>query len=321
MWVNNVDLFRIGNGKTAEIKDLIVEDDIISSFTEKFDRIKYNKLLSEFEQITANKWCNRRKLVQNLKETTNEDDKMNSINLDEKKTSNRENGENEMKFYQELLSEVIDDLFYEYCADSNHIQINIHSDSTLLKLKYLAHRGCKEYLGILQIWIIYFNKLLQNMDPSTSHRCEERIFSGNYIHHCCLQLLQFHYNQMEIRKSNQKIDGNVTQFKATKSLKKRMEKLSEYNNELSIDSSCDDTNIPKFVRFNSFRAMDIDFVIPQPKKSIEISRKTEYNVFLEERQHNQYVNYIANRTRSSTSWDYYFLPVNNEWRILKCKML
>ena len=366
VWVNNADLVKIGNEKTMEIKDLIFQGkDRISSFSEQFNRIKYNKLLFEFEQITADKWCNTRKTVQNLRQTTYEDDQKKFIGLDERNTTNHENGESEMIFYQELLFEVFDGLFVEFCADSHNISIFINSESTLLKLKYLAHQGFKEYLGILQLWHrnriqdecgIYFGKLLQTLDPVTTHRCEERIFSGNYTHDCCFQLLKFHYNQQtEIRKSTPLIDGNDTpfQFKANKRLTKRKYIFSDPDNEFSSDSICDDINVDKFTHFSKLEnffvsiplelihssrpdsilnesdipsitnTMDVDFIIPQAKSPKKITKQTGKLLCdkSEERQKYQSVQYIAYRTRSSNSSNYYFLPVDNEWRTLKCKIL
>ena len=84
----------------------------------------YNKLLFEFEEITADKWRNTRKMVQNPRQTTYEADQKYFIGLDERNTTNHENEESEMIFYQELLFEVFDDLFVEFCADSHNICIH-----------------------------------------------------------------------------------------------------------------------------------------------------------------------------------------------------
>ena len=101
VWVNNADLVKIGNEKTMEIKDLIFQGkkNRISSFSEQFYRIKYNKLLFGFEQITADKWCNTRKTVQILRQTTYEDDQKSVIGFDERNTTNHENGQSEMIYY------------------------------------------------------------------------------------------------------------------------------------------------------------------------------------------------------------------------------
>ena len=76
------------------------------------------------------------------------------LSFDERNTTNHENGESEMIFYQELLFEVFAGLFVEFCADSHNISIFINSESFLLKLKYLAHQGFKEYLGIYNSGIV-----------------------------------------------------------------------------------------------------------------------------------------------------------------------
>ena len=258
-----------------------------------------------------------------------------------------------MIFYQELLSEVFDEQFVEFCADSQNIEIDKNSESTLLKLKYLAHRGFKEYLGILQIWYssrlqdehgIYFSKLLQTLAPSATHSCQERVFSG-YTYDCCFQFLKLHHDkQTEIRQNIQQIDGNdpIFQFKVNKCLNKRKRKLSDLDDELSSDSICDDENAVKFSRFskleklkvsipleliNSLRTENIlnesevpstsnlhlNFTLSQVQNPMDVNKKTRKFLFPKsgEHQQNEFLQLIADRTRSSNPSNHFYQWITN----------
>ena len=69
-------------------------------------------------------------------------------------SNNNEQGESEMKLYMEILNEVYDEQFIEFSATTLNIPKKHSFESSLSKLEYLAHKGSKEYLGVLKYGIV-----------------------------------------------------------------------------------------------------------------------------------------------------------------------
>ena len=132
------------------------------------------------------------------------EDKSNFSILEKIFTVFLDHGGSELNFYQELLFEALDELFTDLCANSFQICIDKSPQSYENKLKYMAQRGFKEYIGGLQIWFRermqdklgqYFCKILQTLDPSTIHLRQECIFLEDCTHDCCFQLLKYQFNK------------------------------------------------------------------------------------------------------------------------------
>ena len=69
--------------------------------------------------------------------------------LDERWSNNSKQGEDDMKFYREVLYEVYDEQFITFCATSLHILTEQNSELSLSKIEYLANKGFIEYSEVL----------------------------------------------------------------------------------------------------------------------------------------------------------------------------
>ena len=107
----------------------------------EFNQIEYNKLLSKFERLIAEKWCNTRRMIANRNEDSGLDLRYEFEKFAEKCRNNNEQGETEMKFYMEILNEVYDEQFIEFCATTLNIHKKQSFESSLSKLEYLANKG------------------------------------------------------------------------------------------------------------------------------------------------------------------------------------
>ena len=149
VWVHSEEILPNYNGK-FESQDSI-EENIIPTFTQ-FNRIEYKKLLSNFEQLTAEKWCNTRKMAAGLIKDSCLSEKNDFKKLDERYSNNNRQGEHDMKFYREILYEVYDEQFINFCTETLNLWKEQISEPSLSKLEYLVNKGFREFLGVLQIW-------------------------------------------------------------------------------------------------------------------------------------------------------------------------
>ena len=172
--------------------------------------------MTKFEQHISEIWCNGRKLKYNLLKRITNDDKIQFVNLDSRLEITYIcniiciSG-NELHFYSELVLEILDALFLQFCARSFSIEYSQDSTDTDCILKYLAHRGFKEHLGSLQYWYHsrfddergrYLSKVQELQDPSTKHFCEECVFSDLCTHECCFKLLKSSLGQKILFREN-----------------------------------------------------------------------------------------------------------------------
>lgn len=336
-WVHYSELYTHMKPEIKDLSDFLCTDSIVADFSHEFNRTKYNNLLIEFEKITAENWCNTRNMIRKFLQNVCENDKCQFDILDERYSKRIEQGESEMNFYRELLSEVLDNLFIEFCASSFEIDIDKTSESNVSKLKYMAHRGFKEYIGVLQIWYqdrmvdkfgSHFGRTLQILDPSTIHRCEECSFSDHCTHDCCFSLLKNHYDkQLFVRNVSIAVD-DVKDTSPTNSslyLGKRTREIFDQNSELLAD-----LNNNQQIKCAKYSESDSDnFCISIPLKLINYPRNLNslgFASFGDVNEHSQVQqvkesekilckrdSFKSKRTKS------YFVPVDKEWRKIKCQ--
>ena len=63
-WVHNEEMLFSDSNVKVESSDCILNNTLPVS--PEFNRIEYKKLLCKFEQLTAEKWCNTRRMIANL---------------------------------------------------------------------------------------------------------------------------------------------------------------------------------------------------------------------------------------------------------------
>ena len=191
----------MGNTTNLVSTDINVRGTNITQFNVQ----DYNKLLTNFEQHTAEKWCNSRKMKHKLLGEIQEDDKdyfsqLDCIQIWEGKSKSP-------KYYCDIFYEILDSLFSHYCANTFSIQYDEDSNNVNYILRYLAFKNCKEHLGYLQHWFRNrkndnkgknFYKIHELQNPSIKHYCEQFIFTEYCTHECCIKLLTFTYHQKNI---------------------------------------------------------------------------------------------------------------------------
>ena len=338
MWINKCELFTITKPKDAELSDFIYQDKNSTVFSQQFDRTGYNRLMCEFEQFTAEEWCNTRRMIKKLSQEFCMEDKSIFSILEERFTVYLDHGGSELNFYQELLFEALDELFTDFCANSFQIHIDRSSQSYENKLKYMAQRGFKEYIGILQIWFRermqdelghYFCKILQTLDPSTIHLCQEFICLEHCTHDCCFQLLKYQFNKHQsMRKfSDSAIRVNCVVQRKSCLGKRAQDQLDKYDEISDSNSDITYSQPNKRSLFSEFHTDNLFISIPLKSinyrkgdsslnKSYSLRSNDNINVnedfmmLIDQDSHIQ-------TKRGIKKSKLYFLPVNKEWRIGK----
>ena len=191
-WVHRTELF-IGNTANLESTDIYARGTNITEFNVQ----DYNKLLTNFEQHIAEKWCNSRKLKHKLLGEI-QDDKDYFSQFDSNQI--KEGKSNSSKYHGERVFEILDSLFSHFCADAFSIQYDHDSNNINRVLRYSAFKNFNEHLGYLQHWFRNrrkdnkgknFYKIHELQNPSLKHHCEQCIFTEYCKHECCLKLFYF----------------------------------------------------------------------------------------------------------------------------------
>ena len=202
-WVHNTELFKGGTSF-----DVSGSDYFGKSIDCQLSLEDYRKLVTKFEQHIAEIWCNGRKMKHNLLKSITTYDKEQFGSLDSRLENNEFcNSGDKLHFYGELVFEVLDYLFVQFCAKSFSAECDKDSSNNDCILKYLAHHSLNEHLGSLQYWYRsrlddergrYFAKVQELQNPYTKQFCEECIFSDDCTHECCFKLLTYIFHQKSL---------------------------------------------------------------------------------------------------------------------------
>ena len=196
-WVHQTELFVANTINPGNTDNYAGETNTI-----KLTIQDYIKLLTNFEQHIAEKWCNSRKMKYKLVGEIQEDDKDHFSELDSRQS--REGIFNSLQYYGKLLFEILDSLFCQFCTHSFSMEYDHDSSKIEYVLRYLANKGFTEHLGFIQHWYRSrksddegknFRKIQELRNPSTRHQCEQCIFTEICTHDCCLKLLSYTYHQ------------------------------------------------------------------------------------------------------------------------------
>ena len=143
-WVHKAELFMVN---TTDLENYAMNSG--ESSTSKFTIQDYKKLLTNFEQHTAESWCNGRKMKHKLLGEI-KDDKDRFTELDSRQS--KDGISNNLKYHGELLFEILDSLFGQFCLHAFSIQDDHDSNNSDYILRYLAYNNFSEHLGYLQHW-------------------------------------------------------------------------------------------------------------------------------------------------------------------------
>ena len=114
---------------------------------------EYKKFVINFELHIAEIWSNNRKMKQKLLKEINEDDNNEFLNLESRyKSSTSFTSGSKFSYFGELVFEILDFLFPQFCADAFSITNDQDTNNTDCILNYLAHQNFKGHLGFLQHW-------------------------------------------------------------------------------------------------------------------------------------------------------------------------
>ena len=173
---------------------------------------EYKKFVINFEPHIAEIWSNNRKMKQKLLKEINEDDNNEFFNLESRyKSSTSFTSGSKFSYFGELVFEILDFLFPQFCADAFSITNDQDTNNTDCILKYLAHQNFKGHLGFLQHWYRsrlndekgqHFSKIQELRNPSTKHCCEKCIFSDQCTHECSYKLLSYNFHQKSSARFN-----------------------------------------------------------------------------------------------------------------------
>ena len=133
-WVHKTELY-VSN--PTDIKDIAM--DTGEATTTKFTIQDYNKLLSNFEQHIAEKWCNGRRMKNTLLREIQEDDRDQFSEFDSRQ--DKQGISNSFKYQGDLLFEILDCLFGQFCANAFSIHFNNDSSKVNTTLRYLAYKN------------------------------------------------------------------------------------------------------------------------------------------------------------------------------------
>ena len=130
IWVHNTELFNMTNSISFENTGSTVEN-MGQVVGYKLSLEEYKKFVINFELHIAEIWSNNRKMKQKLLKEINEDDNNEFLNLESRyKSSTSFTSGSKFSYFGELVFEILDFLFPQFCADAFSITNDQDTNNT-----------------------------------------------------------------------------------------------------------------------------------------------------------------------------------------------
>ena len=238
-WVHKAELFM---GNTTDLEKYSMNASEHECSTVKFTIQDYIKLLTNFEQHIAESWCNSRKMKHKLLAEVQEDDKDVFTVLDTRQS--KYGISNSLQYHGELLFEVLDTLFGQFCLNSFSVPYDHDASNNDFILGYLAYKKFTEHLGYLQHWFggrrnddtrigRNYYKISELLNPSIEHHCEQCIFTEDCTHECCMKLLSFTYYQKYVHNGESTCKSILSRKRSRDELPAKILECEDYDGLLS----------------------------------------------------------------------------------------